>query len=157
MEKRSGIVGFTGAFKECLSDVEDGSKIVFTGSVAVCTPFIELLAYAVRNKNFDMLYIPKANVQEVRKIRESEGVGYSIVEERGDSKKPDAIVVMGGLAMPKFGCPVENVIQMIEIISGDKRPKIVGVGFMGIFEREGWDKRIKFDVIIDTTMESIVK
>lgn len=157
MGKRSGIVGFTEAFKECLSDVEDGSKIVFSGSVAVCTPFIELLAYAVRNKDFDMLFIPRANVQEARKIKESESVGHSIVEERGDPKEPDVIVVLGGLAMQKFGCPIEDVIQMIEDLSGDKKPKIIGVGFMGIFERKGWDKKIKFDAIIDTTMESIVK
>ncbi len=38
MEKRSGIVGFTGAFRESIADVKEGSKVVFTGSVAVCTP-----------------------------------------------------------------------------------------------------------------------
>ncbi|HIC94255.1 MAG TPA: DUF2124 domain-containing protein, partial [Anaerolineae bacterium] len=35
----------------------EGSKVVFTGSVSVCTPFIELLAYAVRDRGFDMVVL----------------------------------------------------------------------------------------------------
>ena len=157
MEKRSGIVGFTGTFRENIADVKEGSKVVFTGSVAVCAPFIELLAYTVRDRGFDMLYVPRADAKEARKIKEIEKIGYSVVDEKGNPENPDVIVVLGGLAMPKFGCPPEDVIHMIEDISGDKKPKIIGVGFMNIFEREGWDKKINFDTLIDTTMEVVVK
>jgi len=157
MEKRSGIVGFTGTFRENIADVKEGSKVVFTGSVAVCAPFIELLAYTVRDRGFDMLYVPRADAKEARKIKEIENIGYSVVDEKGNQENPDVIVVLGGLAMPKFGCPPEDVIHMIEDISGDKKPKIIGVGFMNIFEREGWDKKINFDTLIDTTMEVVVK
>ena len=157
MEKRSGIVGFTGTFRECISDIKEGSKVVFTGSVAVCTPFIELLAYTVRDKGFDMLYVPRADSNEARKIKEIANIGYSVVDEKGDPKNPDAIVVLGGLAMPKFGCAPEDVIRMIETLSGEKKPKIIGVSFMNIFERAGWDKKLNFDTLMDTTMEVAVK
>lgn len=157
MEKRSGIPGFTGTFRESMEEIKEGSKVVFTGSVAVCTPFIELLAYTVRDQGFEMLYVPRAVVKEARKIKKIENIGYSVVDEKGNPENPDAIIVLGGLAMPKFGCPPEDVIQMIKDISGDKKPKIVGVGFMNIFEREGWDKKINFDTLIDTSMEVIVK
>jgi hypothetical protein len=157
MEKRSGIVGFTGTFRENIADIKEGSKVVFTGSVAVCTPFIELLAYTVRDKGFDMLYVPRADAKEARKIKEIENIGYSVVDEKGNPENPDAVVVLGGLAMPKFGCPPEDVIHMIADISGDKKPKIIGVGFMNIFESAGWDKKIKFDTLMDTTMEIVVK
>lgn len=150
-------MGFTGTFRECISDIKEGSKVVFTGSVAVCTPFIELLAYTVRDKGFDMLYVPRADANEARKIKEIANIGYSVVDEKGDPKKPDAIVVLGGLAMPKFGCAPEDVIQMIETLSGEKKPKIVGVSFMNIFERAGWDKKLNFDTLMDTTMEVVVK
>lgn len=156
MEKKGGIVGFTGTFREKMADVDEGSKVVFTGSVAVCTPFIELLTYTVRDRGFDMLYVPKANANEARKIREIENIGYSVVDEKGDPKNADAIVVLGGLAMPKFGCPPEDVNQMIKIISGDRKPKIFGVGFMNIFEKAGWDKKIDFDTVMDITMETVV-
>ncbi len=157
MEKRSGIPGFTGIFRESMAEIKDGSKVVFTGSVAVCTPFIELLAYTVRDRGFDMLYVPRADAKEARKIKKIENIGYSVVDEKGNPENPDAVVVLGGLAMPKFGCPPEDVIQMIAGISRDKKPKIVGVGFMNIFEREGWDKKINFDTLMDTTMEVVVK
>jgi len=157
MEKKSGIVGFTGTFRERIADVKEGSKVVFTGSTAVCTPFIELLAYTVRDKGFDMLYVPKADAGEARKITDIKNIGYSVVDEKGDPGNPDAIVVLGGLAMPKFGCPPEDVISMIEDLSGDKKPKVIGVGFMNIFENAGWDKKINFDTVMDTTMETVVK
>lgn len=46
--------------------------MVFTGSVAVCMPFIELLAYTVRDRGFEMLYVPRADAKEARKIKFSE-------------------------------------------------------------------------------------
>ncbi|MBA5941875.1 MAG: DUF2124 family protein [Methanophagales archaeon] len=156
MEKRSGIVGFSGTFKESVADIKEGSKVIFTGSVAVCTPFIGLLAYAVRDKGFEMLYVPRADAKEARKIKEIENIGYSVVDEKGDPRSADVVVILGGLAMPKFGCQPEDVIRMIEDLSGDKKPKVVGVGFMNIFERAGWNKKIDFDTLIDTTMEVAV-
>ena len=157
MEKRSGIPGFTGAFRDIMADIKDGAKVVFTGSVAVCTPFIELLAYTVRNRGFEMLYVPRAVAAEARRIKKIENIGYSVVDEKGDPNNPSAVVVLGGLAMPKFGCPPEDVIRMIEELSGDERPRVIGVGFMNIFERQGWDKKINFDRLIDTTMEVMIK
>jgi len=157
MEKKSGIVGFTGLFRESVADIKEGSKVVFTGSVAVCAPFIELLAYTVRDRGFEMLYVPRADAKEARKIKEIEHIGYSVVDEKGDPKDPDAVVVLGGLAMPKFGCPPEDVTRMVEAIAVEKKPKIIGVCFMNIFEREGWDKKINFDTLLDTTLETVVK
>lgn len=157
MEKKSGIVGFTGTFRGLAADVNEGSKVVFAGSIAVCAPFIELLAYTVRDRGFEMLYAPKAVASEARKIKEIKGVGYSVVDEKGDPNGADAIVVLGGLAMPKFGATPADVNSMIENISGGKTPKIIGVGFMNIFEKAGWDKKIKFDSIMDTTMETVIK
>ncbi|MGC9444216.1 MAG: DUF2124 family protein [Candidatus Methanospirareceae archaeon] len=157
MEKKSGIVGFTGAFREQIGAVEASAKVVFTGSVAVCTPFVELLAYTVRDKGFEMSYVPVADAKEARKITEIPKVGFSVLDEPANPENPDVVVVLGGLAMPKFGCAPEAVTKMIAALSSGVKPKIIGVSFMNIFERAGWDKQVPFDVIIDTTMESVVK
>jgi hypothetical protein len=157
MEKKSGIVGFTGTFRESIADIKEGSKVVFTGSVAVCTPFIELLAYTVRDRGFDMFYVPRADAKEARKIKEIANIGFSVIDEKGDPKNPDAVVVLGGLAMPKFGVPPEDVNRLIEEIAGEKKPKVIGVCFMDIFERAGWEEKVKFDTVIDTTLETVVK
>lgn len=42
MDKKTGIVGLTGSFRESIKDIENNSKVVFTGSVAVCTPFYRI-------------------------------------------------------------------------------------------------------------------
>ncbi len=153
-EERNGIVDFTGTFRDSIAAVKDGSKVVFTGSVAVCTPFIELLAYTVRDRGFEMLYVPRADAKEARKIKEIKNIGYSVVDEKADPRNPDAIVVLGGLAMPKFGCSPEDVLRLVDEISGEKKPKVIGVGFMNTFKRAGWDKEINFDTLIDTPVVS---
>ncbi|OPX59420.1 MAG: hypothetical protein A4E25_01222 [Methanobacterium sp. PtaB.Bin024] len=156
MEKKSGIVGFTGAFRENVKEIENGSTVVFTGSVAVCTPFIELLAYAIRDKDFEMIYVPKSDIDEAKMIKEQPNIGFGVVDQKADPQNPEVVVVMGGLAMPKFGCAPEDVVNMLEEISGDEKPKVIGVCFMDIFERAGWTKKIPFDVVIDTTLETVV-
>ncbi|MGZ7068952.1 MAG: DUF2124 family protein, partial [Methanobacterium sp.] len=84
------------------------------------------------------------------------GIGFSVMDEKADPQNPDAIVVMGGLAMPKFGCAPEDVLKLIKDLSEEK-PKIIGVCFMNIFEKTGWDKKIPFDIVLDTTLETVVK
>ncbi len=111
----------------------------------------------MRDRGFDMLYVPRADAKAARKIKEIENIGYSVVDEKGNPENPDAVVVLDGLAMPKFGCPPEDFTRMIEAISGDKKPKVIGVCFMNIFERTGWDKKINFDTLTDTTLETVVK
>jgi hypothetical protein len=157
MEKKTGIVGFTGAFRESVNDIKNGSKVVFTGSIAVCTPFIELLAYAIRDRDFEMIYVPIAKLKNAKKVEEQPNIGFSVVDKGANPDKPDVIVVLGGLAMPKFGCAPEDVLSMIEEASGEQSPKIIGVCFMGIFDRAGWTDKIPFQVVIDTKMETVVK
>lgn len=157
MDKKMGIVGLTGSFRESLSDIENESKIVFAGSVAVCTPFVELLSYSVRDKNYDLVYVPKSEKENAKIVKMQQGIGFSVVDEKADPENPDAIVILGGLAMPKFGCAHEDVLKMIREISGEKKPKVIGVCFMNIFENAGWDKKIPFDVLMDTNLETVVK
>ncbi|MEM2727212.1 MAG: DUF2124 family protein [Archaeoglobaceae archaeon] len=152
MDKMRGIIGLTQAFRDAVSDLKDGSKVVFIGSPYVCTPFAELLAYAVRDRNFEIIFIPKAKDGEARKLEDS-GVCYFVTDEKADPTNPDAIVLLGGLAMPKFGCSVEEVHRMIENISKEKKPVILGVCFMGIFKKQGWDKVFSFRKLIDATIE----
>jgi hypothetical protein len=152
MEARTGIAGLTSSFKESLTDLPPGSKVAFIGSVAVCTPFAELLSYAVKDLGFKLVYVPKANLDQARSIVWIENVGFSASGDATDPKGADAIVVLGGLAMPKFGCPVEIVKSAIEAIAESKTVRVVGVCFMGIFERSGWTNELPFNKVIDATM-----
>lgn len=152
MEKRIGISGLTGSFKEAVSKIPDGAKLVFAGSVAVCTPFAELLAYSVKDRKFDMVYLPRANISDARKIEWQENVGFTVSEQVGEPHEPAALVLLGGLAMPKFGCSLAQVLETVRSLSTNDT-KVVGVCFMGIFEKEGWTAAIPFDSLINATME----
>jgi len=156
MDKKTGIVGFTGAFRDNLKEVADGSKIVFTGSAAVCSPFIELLSYAIRDKNHELIFVPNADLKQTKKLQMENNLGYTVSNSKADPSNPDVVVVMGGLAMPKFGCSPEDVLDMVKEISNGNNPKLVGVCFMSIFQTSGWTKNIPFDVVIDTQMETTV-
>lgn len=148
MDRRTGIAGLTGMFRDCLAQVPDGAKVCFAGSVAVCTPFAELLSYAVKDRGFELIYMPRADPSKARPIKWTEGVGYTVSDGSADPGRASAIVVLGGLAMPKFGCPVEAVGSMIER-TGAEGTKVIGVGFMDIFARSGWRAHIRFDSVIN--------
>jgi hypothetical protein len=153
-EKMEGIVGFTKLFREEVSGLTEGSIIVFTGSSAVCAPFAELLAYSIRDKKFDLFFSPMANERDCRALTWKEGTGFGISPNGKEIKGADAVIVLGGLAMPKFGCPIENVQIFIDKMSKSDATKTIGVCFMDILKRSGWDLCIKFDALINATMET---
>jgi hypothetical protein len=148
-----GIVGLTKLFRDEALGLPEGAVVVFIGSSAVCAPFAELLAYSVRDRKFDLYFSPMANEMDCRPLLWNEGTGYGISHAGGEVVASDMIVVLGGLAMPKFGCPVEGVQRFIGKVAGQGTAKVVGVCFMDILKRSGWTDCIKFDALINATME----
>jgi hypothetical protein len=149
--KMEGIAGFTKLFREEMVGLPEGSMIVFTGSNAVCAPFAELLAYSIRDIKFDLFFSPMANDKDIRALEWREGTGFGISPMGKEITGADSVVVLGGLAMQKFGCPVESVARFIER-TNKPEGKVVGVCFMDILRRSGWHLCIRFDAIINATM-----
>ncbi|MHC1603657.1 MAG: DUF2124 family protein [Candidatus Syntropharchaeales archaeon] len=149
----SGIGGILTAFKDLVEEFKSGSKIVFVGSIGVCTPLAELLAYAVRNKDFEMIYIANADIASARRMELVEGIGYRVTDDHADPMNPDVILILGGLSMPKYPTTAEDVFAMIQKISIHAR--ILGLCFMGSFERMGWRKVIPFDYVIDGVIDPV--
>jgi hypothetical protein len=147
-----GIAGLTKLFRESLAVVPEGSIVVFLGSEAVCSPFAQLLAYAVRDRKMSFGFSPKAVWEKCYLMTWMDGVGYQIGPEKMDPAHANVVVILGGLAMPKFGCPVDNVNSYIEKV--EKRPLVVGVGFMDIFRRSGWNELIRFDTLMNSYMDA---
>jgi len=153
MGSYKGINGLLTAFMKIISDFKEGTRVAFAGSVGVCTPFAELLAYAVRKKGFEMVFIPDAIIEKTKKMRMIEDIGYQATEDKGEATGSDIIVILGGLAMPSARKNVEDIKNLIKRINPDA--KIIGVGFMGIFEQEGWTESIRFDTVIDSTIDPV--
>ena len=153
---RRGITGLLDAFRESLEEVKDGAKVVFTGTIGVCTPFTELLAYSVRNRNFEMVYVPNADVSKAKRMKFVEDIGYCVADEPADPKNADVVVVLGGLAMPKYPCDAEDVLKFLREVCKPSA-KVIGFCFMNIFERQNWLSKIEFDTVINGTIDVEVK
>lgn len=150
-ERKKGFAGLTGLFKDSVEDVPNGSKVAFTGSIGSCPPVAEMLAFGVRKREFELTYVPLADPAEARNMQWTEGLGFTMSVERTELNHVDVLVVLGGLAMPKIGCPIENVKALIDRLGG---PRLIGVGFMDILDRNGWTKILPFNVVIDGYMDA---
>lgn len=151
LERKAGIPGLTGLFKESVADVPDRSRMVFTGSVGGCSPIAELLALAIRKRGFELSFVPMAELAEARPMRWVDGVGFTVRDERIELHEADVLVVLGGLAMPNLGRPVEEVEALHRRLGS---PRLIGVGFMGILKRSGWMEKLPFDAIIDGRIDA---
>ncbi len=133
--------------------VERGSRIAFVGCSGTCLPFVELFAYTLRNDHVEMVFIPDGLVDDTRAIWHVPGIGM----QTGGASDPagaDFIVLLGGISMPSCTLGVEG---SLDVISKIRKPntKVVGVCFMGMFEKAGWYGRVPFDLVIDANVEPV--
>ena len=148
-----GITGVLRPFREYLQEkgVKSGDQIVYYGCVGTCTPFVELLAIAVRGFGFEQVFVPLLDESKARKIHEIPDVGMQVSGVPA-VLKPKVVVIMGGLAMPYMTVTKEQVKELIAKY-GDAI--IVGVCFMSMFEKAGWLETITFDLLIDGTLDPV--
>jgi hypothetical protein len=151
MEKIKEFKGLNGnlvAFKE---EVADANKITFVGAPGVCTPFAELFAYAVRDK--ESVFITLTDIESARKM-ELTPQGMQLAESADPNA--DIVALLGGLSMPKANVKLEEVQELVNKIMR-KNGKLIGLSYMGMFEVAGWEEKLDFDCIIDGTLTGVVK
>lgn len=150
MEKISEFKGINGnllAFKEAVGNAE---KIAFAGTPGVCTPFAELFAYVVRDK--ESIFITLTNIESAKKI-EFTPQGMQLSEPA--DPHADVVALLGGLSMPKSKVTTDDVNEMISKIL-KKDGKIIGISYMGMFKEAGWIDKVNFDCIINGTLTGSV-
>ena len=145
-----GINGQIAAFKK---EVGDAEKITFVGSPGVCTPFAELLAYAVRDK--ETHFIPLLDKDNCHQF-ESKPYAMVLKDAVSDPKESDVVVLLGGLSMAKYDVDTEEVKALTADILKDDGI-LIGVCFMDMFAKAGWLEKIDFDCVIDGTLTGVVK
>ncbi len=148
-----GIPGILRPFQEYLetNDFVRGDQIVYYGVPGSCTPFIELLAFAVRELGLEQVFVPYFKEEKAKQIVFEEEIGMQ-VSGQTVPLHPKALIMMGGLAMP--GIPVSITDAKIIIV---KHPQAatLGICFMSMFETAGWRKEIKYDLLIDATIDQV--
>ncbi|XRO77760.1 DUF2124 family protein [Methanocaldococcus sp. 10A] len=136
--------GLTPMLREFKNFIENNNieSVTFVGSIGVCQPFAELFGYAIRNKV--SYFIPNGDLSNIKKLIIKD-VGMQMKDFEG-LDKVDAVVLFGGLAMPKYNVEIDKIKELINKLS----PKmVIGICFMSIFQKAGWDKKIDFDYLID--------
>ena len=153
METISEFKGLNGnivAFKEAVGDVE---KVTFLGTPGVCTPFAALFSYAIRDK--ESHFISGTDIDKCHQF-EFKPYGMQLNEEVSDPQESDAVVLLGGLTMPKANTDVDALNETIAEILKDEG-KIIGVGYMDMFTKAGWLDKVDFDCIVDGTLTGVTK
>lgn len=153
IETLSGVPGMLRPFKAYLREagLAPGDQVAYYGCPGTCTPFIEILGFAVRDLAIEQVYVPYADEMTAKAIRPVGGVGMQV---SGDVVRvdPKVIVLMGGLAMPGVPVTKETVQAVVDAHAG---AKVVGVCFMQMFEKAGWLGAFEFDLVIDATLDPV--
>lgn len=148
-----GVPGMLRPFKEFIEKkgLHAGDQVVYYGCPGTCTPFVELLGFAVRSLDLQQVFVPYVEESKAQKIRLVPDIGM----QAGGTvsiKTPAMVVVMGGLSMPNVPVTVDQVKSAIEKYPGATR---VGICFMNMFEKAGWLNAIDFDLLIDASINPV--
>ncbi len=147
-------MGLNRSFKKILAEASlGGSRLAYIGTPSVCLPVAELLAYAVRELNLRQCFIPNARREMARELVFSESYGFQL-GERSPPEKSKAAVVLGGLAMPSYAVRPEDVNGLLAGIL-EEGGLVIGIAFMGMFEKANWTEKLKFDFLIDATIDPV--
>jgi len=148
-----GIPGILRPFKEYLEKNQfvEGDQVVYYGVPGTCTPFIELLAFAVRGLGLEQVYVPYFDEKMAKKITFTVGIGMQISSDRA-VLSPKALIIMGGLAMPNVPVTVHDARSVIE---NHEDTKVIGICFMNMFKKANWMEEIGFNLLIDATIDPV--
>jgi len=150
---QKGVPGILRPFKQFLETNKfgKGDQIVYYGVPGTCTPFIELLAFAVRGLGLEQVFVPYFKEELAKKIVFVEGVGMQVSSDHM-VLIPGAQVIMGGLAMPNVPVTVADAKRML---ARHKDSALIGVCFMSMFEKASWLNEISFDLLVDATIDPV--
>ena len=140
-------------FKEFLEKkgLKAGDQVVYYGCPGTCTPFVELLGFAVRGMGLELIFVPYVDESKAQKLKLVSDIGMQAAGAVTISN-PKAVVVMGGLSMPNMPVTMDQVKTAVEKYPG---AVLIGISFMNMFEKAGWLKSMEFDLLIDATINPV--
>lgn len=148
-----GVTGILRPFREYLQNIrlQPGDQVVYYGCAGTCTPFVELLALAVRGLHYEQVFVPYLEESRARLLHEIADTGMQVSSDPV-AVDPRVIVIMGGLAMPYMPVTKEQVRDLAARHGG---AKIAGVCFQNMFEKAGWLDTVEFDLLISAIIDPV--
>ncbi len=159
IDTTKGVAGISRSFKNIIEQLNlrdkdsDKDRMMYVGLPGVCTPFIELLAYAIRTLNIKQVFAPNLDLSLAKSVISTENIGIQFGDPV-EIANAQVIVVLGGLAMPISPVSREDVLQFLDstLLPGGT---VIGISFMNMFEQVGWTSTIPFDFLIDATIDPV--
>ena len=148
-----GVPGILRPFREFVEakGLKKGDLIVYYGVPGTCTPFVELLGFALRSIELEQVFVPFVDESRAKKITHIEDVGMQ-ARVAPIVLKPKATVIMGGLSMPNVPVKAD---QIKAVIAKHPGAAVIGVCFMHMFEKAGWLNTVSFDCLIDANIDPV--
>ncbi|MDD1679450.1 MAG: DUF2124 domain-containing protein [Methanomicrobiales archaeon] len=151
-ETYESVPGILRPFKSYLEakKLPPGAQVVYYGVPGTCTPFVELLGFAVRTLPLEQVFVPLVDESKAKKLQLVPEVGMEVSGESAHVK-PSVVVLMGGLSMPNSGVTAEQARQ----VAGRHCVPYIGVCFMKMFQKTGWLDVFPFDLLIDANIAPV--
>jgi len=155
IDTSKGVSGISRPFKGIIEQLglRDEDRIVYIGLPGVCTPFIELLAYAIRKLNINQVFVPNLDLSLAKTVVPAENIGIQFGEPV-EIEQAKVVVVLGGLAMPISPVGREEVSSFLQRVLLPEGT-VIGVSFMNMFEQVGWTATLPFDFWIDAIIDPV--
>jgi hypothetical protein len=155
VETTKGLSGMLRAFKSTMKSqgLDPPKKILFVGCAGTCVPFVELFAYTIREDRPAMALAPDGLLDEARAVWYIDGIGMQI-GGMVDPAGADYVVLLGGISMPQCTIGPEGTN---EIIKKALKPggKVIGVCFMDMFAKAGWEDKVRFDIVLNADINTV--
>jgi len=155
IETSKGVAGITRPFKNIVEalNVDEEDIILYIGLPGVCTPFIELLSYAIRTLNLKQVYVPVIDLKSAMQLISVDNVGIQFGTSVSVSSAK-VVVVLGGLSMPISPVSSDDVNMFVKNVLAEGGT-VIGICFMNMFEKAGWSTVVPFDYLIDATIDPV--
>ncbi|MBN1432729.1 MAG: DUF2124 domain-containing protein [Methanomicrobiaceae archaeon] len=152
VESLRGVPGMLRPFKEYVAslNLKEKDQIVFYGCPGTCTPFVELLGYAIRDLKNEIVFVPFLDEKKAVTLVNTANIGLQ-ASSAPEKLKPSLIVIMGGLAMPNVPVSAEDAMNVTKKYDS----RIAGICFMSMFEKEKWTNIFDFEMIIDAEIDPV--
>ncbi len=149
-----GLSGLSKCLRTAVESIAKEGDILFVGSPFTCLPFAEFLCYGIRGSPLKPFFMPSSDLSKIRELVKDEGCGYQLggLKTGNDYR---AVVLLGGLAIPKYGVPPKVLKEAIDQLPGGK--DAIAVCFQGSLRGQDWTNTFQFKYLIDTDLAVIME
>jgi len=138
-------------FRELIlqSGIKEQDNLIFAGCSGPCYSMATFFGFGLRDLNVNLYFAVDSDIHQLWRLDDVENLG--IVAARIERPvKAKGIVLMSALC----AMPIESTLKLINNALVSDGVIIGETVEPGLFEKQGWDKRIPFNFLFEFSMEN---